>query len=176
MIKSLLLTAARVCTFEQQRLLTNASRFFSRARLMRTRIATLLSLIALAIGSVSPTLAQSLTSQRFVLPTKRDWTDFSAMLKRRTLRILVPYSKTLFFVDRGRQMGVVAEFGRALEDWINARYKFKTLRFGVTFLPVPPRLSLARLRTSADARFACAVPAAMRTISLGSAMRSWPEA
>ena len=56
------------------------------------------------------------------------------MLKRRTLRILVPYSKTLFFVDRGRQMGVVAEFGRALEDWINARY-IKTLRFGVTFLP-----------------------------------------
>jgi len=136
MIESLLLTAARACTFEQQRLLTNASSFFSRARLMRARIFTLLSLVALAIGSVSPTLAQSLTGQRFVLPTKRDWTgDFSAMLKRRTLRILVPYSKTLFFVDRGRQMGVVAEFGRALEDWINARYKFKTLRFGVTFLP-----------------------------------------
>jgi hypothetical protein len=51
------------------------------------------------------------------------------MLKRRTLRILVPYSKTLFFVDRGRQMGVVAEFGRALEDRINARYKFKSPRF-----------------------------------------------
>lgn len=57
------------------------------------------------------------------------------MLKRKTLRMLVPYSKTLFFVDRGRQMGVVAEFGRALEDWINTRYKFKTPRFHVTFLP-----------------------------------------
>jgi ABC-type amino acid transport substrate-binding protein len=57
------------------------------------------------------------------------------MLKRRTLRVLVPYSKTLFFVDRGRQMGVIAEFGRALEDWINARHKFKTLRLHVTFLP-----------------------------------------
>lgn len=133
MIESLLLTAARACTFEQQRL---PSSFFARARPMRTRIAALLSLVALAIGSVSPSLAQSLTGQRFELPRTRDWAgDFSAMLKRRTLRILVPYSKTLFFVDRGRQMGVVAEFGRALEDRINARYKFQTPRFHVTFLP-----------------------------------------
>jgi len=103
---------------------------------MRTRIATLLSLVLLAFGSVSPTPAETLTDQRFVLPRKRDWAgDFSAMLKRETLRILVPYSKTLFFVDRGRQMGVAAEFGRALEEWISARYKFKTLRFHVTFLP-----------------------------------------
>jgi membrane-bound lytic murein transglycosylase MltF len=136
MIESLLLTAAPTRTFEQQRLLANASSFFARARPMRTRVAALLSLLALAIGLVSPSLAQSLTGQRFVLPRTRDWTgDFSAMLKRRTLRILVPYSKTLFFVDRGRQMGVVAEFGRALEDRINARYKFQTPRFHVTFLP-----------------------------------------
>jgi ABC-type amino acid transport substrate-binding protein len=136
MIESLLLTAACACTFEQQRLQTNASSFFARARPMRTRIAALLSLAALAIGSVSPSLAQSLTGQRFELPRTRDWAgDFSAMLKRRTLRILVSYSKTLFFVDRGRQMGVVAEFGRALEDKINARYKFKSPRFHVTFLP-----------------------------------------
>jgi ABC-type amino acid transport substrate-binding protein len=136
MIESLLLTAGTARTFEERRLLANASSFFARARPMRTRIAALLSLVALAIGSVSPSLAQSLTGQRFVLPRTRDWTgDFSAMLKRRTLRILVPYSKTLFFVDRGRQMGVVAEYGRALEDRINARYKFQTPRFHVTFLP-----------------------------------------
>jgi membrane-bound lytic murein transglycosylase MltF len=71
-----------------------------------------------------------------VLPKTRAWTgDFSAMLKRRTLRLLVPYSKTLFFVDRGRQMGVIAEFGRALESSINARYKSKTLRLHVNLLP-----------------------------------------
>jgi membrane-bound lytic murein transglycosylase MltF len=103
---------------------------------MHTRIVTCLSLFAFAIGSGSPTQGQNVTGQRFVLPKASNWTgDFSAMLKRRKLRILVPYSKTLFFVDRGRQMGVVAEFGRALEDWINARYKFKTLRFHVAFLP-----------------------------------------
>jgi membrane-bound lytic murein transglycosylase MltF len=57
------------------------------------------------------------------------------MLKRGKLRLLVPYSKTLFFVDRGRQMGVVAEFARALEASINARYRSKTLRFHVDLLP-----------------------------------------
>ena len=104
---------------------------------MWARIAILLlSLSALAIGPASPTQGQSLTGQRFVLPNTRAWTgDFSAMLKRRKLRLLVPYSKTLFFVDRGRQMGVVAEFGRALEDSINSRYKFKPLRFQVDLLP-----------------------------------------
>ena len=96
----------------------------------------LMSLAAFAIGSVSPTLGQGVTGQRFVLPRTHAWTgDFSAMLKRRKLRLLVPYSKTLFFVDRGRQMGVVAEFGRALEASINARYKSKTFRLHVDLLP-----------------------------------------
>ena len=104
---------------------------------MCARIAILLlSLSALAIGPVSPTLGQSVTGQRFVLPKTRAWTgDFSTMLKRGKLRLLVPYSKTLFFEDRGRQMGVVAEFGRALEASITARHKSKTRRFHVDLLP-----------------------------------------
>ena len=96
----------------------------------------LMSLVAFAIGSVFPTLGQGVTGQRFVLPRTHAWTgDFSAMLKRRKLRLLVPYSKTLFFVDRGRQMGLVAEFGRALEASINARNKSKTFRLHVDLLP-----------------------------------------
>jgi hypothetical protein len=59
MIESLLLTAGTARTFEERRLLANASSFFAIARPMRTRIAALLSLVALAIGSVSPSLAQS---------------------------------------------------------------------------------------------------------------------
>ena len=96
----------------------------------------LLSLAASAIGSVSPTLGEGVTRQRFVLPKTSAWTgDFSEMLKRGKLRLLVPYSKTLFFVDRGRQLGVVAEFGHELEASINARYKSKTSRFHVDLLP-----------------------------------------
>jgi membrane-bound lytic murein transglycosylase MltF len=122
---------------------------------MCARIAIfLLSLAALAIGSVSPTLGQGVTSQRFVLPTTRAWTgDLSAMLKRGKLRLLVPYSKTLFFLDRGRQMGVVAEFGRALEASINARYKSKTSRFHVDLRPTArDRLLEALNKGYGDAR------------------------
>jgi membrane-bound lytic murein transglycosylase MltF len=96
----------------------------------------LMSLAAFGAGSFTPMLAQEVSYQRFVLPKTSAWKgDFSRMLERGTLRILVPYSKTLFFVDRGRQMGVVAEFGRALETSINAKYKSRTLRFHVDLLP-----------------------------------------
>ena len=99
-------------------------------------IAALFWLLVVVLGSVSAAPAQKLIDQRFVLPRAQEWKgDFPDMLKRRTLRILVPYSKTLFFVDRGRQMGVSAEFGRALQDWLNARYKSQKLRIRVTFLP-----------------------------------------
>jgi hypothetical protein len=85
---------------------------------MLTRIVILLNLSAFVIGSVSTKRGQTVTGQRLALTRARDWKgDFSGMVKRRMPRILVPYCKTLFFVDRGRQMGVVAEFGRALEDW-----------------------------------------------------------
>jgi len=104
---------------------------------MAARVAILLlGLATIAIGSVSPALGQGLTGQRFTLPKTSAWRgDFSEMLQRGKLRLLVPYSKTLFFVDRGRQLGVVAEFGHELEASINARYKSKTSRFHVDLLP-----------------------------------------
>jgi membrane-bound lytic murein transglycosylase MltF len=72
------------------------------------------------------------------LPGVRDWNgDFDGILKRRTLRILVPYSKTLYFIDRGRQMGVAAEFGQALEIWLNRRHARSHLRMNVVFVPTP---------------------------------------
>lgn len=66
----------------------------------------------------------------------RNWTgDLDGILQRRTLRLLVPYSKTLFFVDRGRELGVAAEFGRELETWLNKKHATKSLRIHVAFVP-----------------------------------------
>src|SRR6185295_12943143 len=106
-------------------------RLATRSGPRRTGLAALLA-VGLMFTSILPGVAQDLTGQRFVLPNTRKWTgDFSGMLTRRTIRILVPYSRTLFFVDRGRQMGVVAEFGRSLEGWINAQHQSRTLRLHV---------------------------------------------
>jgi membrane-bound lytic murein transglycosylase MltF len=64
------------------------------------------------------------------------WTgDLDGILKRRTFRLIVPYSRTLFFLDRGRQLGVVAEFGMALEAWLNKRHASGHLRQNVVFVP-----------------------------------------
>ena len=61
--------------------------------------------------------------------------DLDGMLKRRFVRFLVPYNKTLYMIDRGRQMGLVAELGQAFEAWLNAKYAKGHLRIHVVFLP-----------------------------------------
>jgi membrane-bound lytic murein transglycosylase MltF len=74
-----------------------------------------------------------------VLPVPEAWIgDFEGMRSRRLVRILVPYSKTFFMVDRGRQRGVSYEFGKALENWLNKTqpYPRKSLRWQVMFIPV----------------------------------------
>ena len=71
------------------------------------------------------------------LPKTRPWiVELDGTLKRRTIRILVPYSKTLFFIDKGSQYGVEAELGRQLELWINTRHKFHTHGFHIVFDPI----------------------------------------
>src|SRR5215813_7840385 len=60
--------------------------------------------------------------------------DFDAMLKRRTVRILVVPNKTLFFIDKGNATGAVAELGLELEKWLTERYGKKPFRINVVFV------------------------------------------
>jgi membrane-bound lytic murein transglycosylase MltF len=53
----------------------------------------------------------------------KPWTgDFDKMLERRVIRVLVPYSRTLYFVDKGQERGLTAELAREFEKHLNARY------------------------------------------------------
>ncbi|KUL96637.1 transglycosylase [Bosea sp. WAO] len=100
----------------------------------------LLSLFLACACLLSPALGQSRPPKPVVasLPQLKPWTgDLDGMLERRVIRILVPYSKTLFFVDRGRQLGVIAELGQRFQSWINARHKTRALSITVAFVPVP---------------------------------------
>ena len=57
-------------------------------------------------------------------------------MKRRFVRLLVPYSKTQFFIDKGRTFGLAAESGRQLEAYLNARHcRRKAFRIHVEFVP-----------------------------------------
>lgn len=74
-----------------------------------------------------------------LLPTTDTWHgDLDGMRKRKLIRILVPYSKTFYFIDKGgKQFGVTYDTGHTFEDWLNKQDKAKTLRTSVIFIPVP---------------------------------------
>ena len=63
--------------------------------------------------------------------------DFDEMLKRRCIRALVPFSKTLFFIDKGRKHGAVYELLMGFENDINEKHKKGNLKIDVAFVPVP---------------------------------------
>ena len=69
----------------------------------------------------------------------KQWTgDLDGMLKRRTIRIVVSFSKTQYYVMKGVQYGISYEGGRAFEKYINQKYPLKTknLKLQVVFRPV----------------------------------------
>lgn len=83
--------------------------------------------------------AEEAEVEEMVLPVPDDWIgDFDGMRERRLVRVLVPYSKTFFMVDRGRKQGISYELGQALEVWLNRRHPHaqKSLRWQVMFIPV----------------------------------------
>ena len=66
-----------------------------------------------------PVAAETRTRQ-LGLDMAKPWKgDLDRMVKRRLVRILVPYSKTMFFLDKGRQYGTVVELAGALEKTLN---------------------------------------------------------
>jgi len=64
------------------------------------------------------------------------WTgDFDGMLERRTIRVLVPYSRSLYFNDKGAQRGLVADSLKEFEVFLNKKYKLKNRPITVVALP-----------------------------------------
>lgn len=106
----------------------------------------LLMLVPLPVWSQTP-------HKLVALPTKSiAFGDLDEILKRRQFRLIVPLSKTQFFIDRGQEMGVAAEFGRELETWLNKRHARRNMPIVVIFEPTPQeRLLPALLAGRGDA-------------------------
>jgi hypothetical protein len=62
--------------------------------------------------------------------------DFDAAGTRRLLRMGAPYSRTLFFRDKGALYGTTADGAYLLEEWINKTFKLGTRPLSVTLTPV----------------------------------------
>jgi membrane-bound lytic murein transglycosylase MltF len=55
--------------------------------------------------------------------TAKPWTgDFDRMLERRVIRFDVPFSRTLYYNDKGRERGLAAELARDFEQFVNRKH------------------------------------------------------
>ncbi|OGQ45187.1 MAG: lytic transglycosylase F [Deltaproteobacteria bacterium RIFCSPLOWO2_02_FULL_46_8] len=59
------------------------------------------------------------------------------MVERRMIRVLVPYSRTLYFGDKGQERGITAENIRNFESYINQKYRKQLGNRPVTVYMVP---------------------------------------
>lgn len=48
--------------------------------------------------------------------------DLDEMVKRRLVRIGVPFNRTFFFLDKGVQHGIASDYGRLIEDRLNEKF------------------------------------------------------
>lgn len=103
------------------------------------------------VGGLPPaqlSAAEESEVDAMVLPVPPAWIgDLDGMRASRTVRILVPYSKTFYLVDRGQQEGVVYEYGKAFEKWLNQHRALeqKSQRWQVMFIPTARNELLPRL-------------------------------
>ncbi|WP_205410091.1 transglycosylase SLT domain-containing protein [Flavihumibacter solisilvae] len=58
--------------------------------------------------------------------------DFDTMMKLRVIRVLVPYSRTLFFNDKGYERGITADNFHEFEGFLNKKYEKELGRIPLT--------------------------------------------
>jgi membrane-bound lytic murein transglycosylase MltF len=98
--------------------------------------------VALAVAAFLPaSLAaekpHSPKSRQLSLESKPWQGDFDQMLERRMIRMLIPYSRTLFYVDKGRERGISADTFRDVERYLNKKHAKKLGKRPLTVYLVP---------------------------------------
>jgi membrane-bound lytic murein transglycosylase MltF len=97
-------------------------------------ICCILVLLSALICTVSQSGAATETGFRLL----ENWTgDFDGMVVRRSVRALVVFSKTNYFLDGAQQLGATYEGMKEFEKKINKKLKRGHLKVHVVFIPVP---------------------------------------
>jgi len=107
----------------------------------RTALGRLLSAGALVLGCLGATVGEAADAPRkermgLALPSETWKGDLDGMIERRSIRVLVVYSKTFYFIEAGTQRGVTHDTFHTFENELNKKLKTKQLRVDVTFIPV----------------------------------------
>ena len=61
--------------------------------------------------------------------------NFDGMVERHLIRVLVPYSKTFYFLDGAHQRGLTYEALQAFEKYVNSHLKKETLKIRMVVIP-----------------------------------------
>ena len=86
-------------------------------------------------GEQAPALTDAAPVRQLNIQNK-PWTgDLDQLLERRMIRVLVPYSRTLFYTDKGRERGITADTVREFEMYLNQKYKTGKRPVTVYLLP-----------------------------------------
>jgi membrane-bound lytic murein transglycosylase MltF len=89
---------------------------------MTLRVVLLLGALSVAVPATT-TAAELAALELEMRAFKGDW---EAIFARGTMRIVVPYSRTLYFNDRGTQRGLTAEFIHEFEQWLKKKYRARS--------------------------------------------------
>jgi membrane-bound lytic murein transglycosylase MltF len=112
------------------------------ANILRVGIACVALLSTCALRAQAPAAAPSTPSKPRTLAIERVTEDkftgdFDKMVERRRIRVLVPYSRTLYFNDKGTQRGLTADLMREFEQHLNRKYAKQTGKRPITLVMIP---------------------------------------
>jgi membrane-bound lytic murein transglycosylase MltF len=101
---------------------------------------TIVSKIGLASVIISLFLTTASLNQtaavESILELDQKWTgDFDGMVERHRIRVLVPYSKTFYFLDGATQRGIAYEGMQIFEKWLNQELGTGHLKVHVVMVP-----------------------------------------
>ena len=103
---------------------------------IRIAVLSFLAAAPVAQGAAAPNAAPP-KAQWEALRVLKPWTgDLDGMVRRHTVRALVVYSKTFYFVDEGRQFGLSYEGLKLFERDLNRKLKVDRAKVRIIFLPV----------------------------------------
>jgi membrane-bound lytic murein transglycosylase MltF len=104
-----------------------------------TPATTLVTVLALLVGGAAAAAPPAPKQAPRALPTDmKPWKgDLDGMIERRMIRVLVPYSRTLYYNDKGRERGVTADLVREFEQHLNRKHAKQLGKRPITVYMIP---------------------------------------
>lgn len=103
-------------------------------------------LLSAAVRAQGPPATAGSLDETLPIPMAPWKGDLDGMAKRRVIRALVVYSKMLYFVDRGTQLGASYEGLKLFEKFVNERRRTGDVPVRVVFYPVRREQIIPMLR------------------------------